>query len=199
MRKAPVVIAASVAGMAGVLGFHTTKTSIAVSIPGSTSSSTGSSSGSSTGSPSSGPSSSGSSSGAGSSSGSSSGAGSSSGSSTGAGSSSGSSSAPTTKAPPSSSATSGAVRSAVGTTEQYGYGQLAVRVTVAGRKITNVALASIQVAESYSASIAQQVIPMLRSEVLSAQSANINGISGASYTVAAYAASLQSALNKLHV
>ncbi len=179
MRKAPVVIAASVAGMAGVLGFHTTKTSIAVSIPGSTSSSTGSSSGSSTGSPSSGPSSSG--------------------SSSGAGSSSGSSSAPTTKAPPSSSATSGAVRSAVGTTEQYGYGQLAVRVTVAGRKITNVALASIQVAESYSASIAQQVIPMLRSEVLSAQSANINGISGASYTVAAYAASLQSALNKLHV
>ena len=91
------------------------------------------------------------------------------------------------------------MRSAVGTTEQYGYGQLAVRVTVTGRKITNVALASIQVAESYSASIAQQVIPMLRSEVLSAQSANINGISGASYTVAAYAASLQSALNKLHV
>ena len=179
MRRAPVVIAASVAGMAGVLGFHTTQTSIAVSIPGSTSSSTGSSAGSSSaGSHSSKPSSSGSSSGAGTSSGSSSGA---------------------ATAPPSSSATSGAVRSAVGTTEQYGYGQLAVRVTVAGRKITNVALASIQVAESYSASIAQQVIPMLRSEVLSAQSANINGISGASYTVAAYAASLQSALNKLHV
>ncbi|MHB1781208.1 MAG: FMN-binding protein [Acidimicrobiales bacterium] len=199
MRRAPVVIAASVAGMAGVLGFHTTQTSIAVSIPGSTSSSTGSSAGSSSaGSHSSKPSSSGSSSGAGTSSGSSSGAGTSSGSSSGAGTSSGSSSGAAT-APPSSSATSGAVRSAVGTTEQYGYGQLAVRVTVTGRKITNVALASIQVAESYSASIAQQVIPMLRSEVLSAQSANINGISGASYTVAAYAASLQSALNKLHV
>jgi uncharacterized protein with FMN-binding domain len=91
------------------------------------------------------------------------------------------------------------VRSAVGPVEQYGYGQLAVRVTVTGRKITNVSLASIQVAESYSASLAQQVIPMLRSEVLNAQSANINGISGASYTVAAYAASLQAALNKLHV
>ncbi len=163
MRKSPVVIAATVAGMAGVLGFHTTTTTVSVSIPGSTSSSgTGSSGTGSSG--------------------------------------TGSSSAPSTTVPHHATATTtGAVRSAVGPVEQYGYGQLAVRVTVTGRKITNVSLASIQVAESYSASLAQQVIPMLRSEVLNAQSANINGISGASYTVAAYAASLQAALNKLHV
>jgi uncharacterized protein with FMN-binding domain len=40
---------------------------------------------------------------------------------------------------------------------------------------------------------------MLRSEVLSAQSATIDGISGATYTSASYAQSLQSALDKLHI
>jgi uncharacterized protein with FMN-binding domain len=42
------------------------------------------------------------------------------------------------------------------------------------------------------------VIPMLRSEVLSAQSARINAISGATYTCEAFAQSLQAALNKAH-
>jgi uncharacterized protein with FMN-binding domain len=40
---------------------------------------------------------------------------------------------------------------------------------------------------------------MLKSEVLSAQSANVNTISGATYTSQAYLASLQSALDRLHV
>ncbi len=182
MRKSPVVIAATVAGMAGVLGFHTTTTTVSVSIPGSTSSSATGSAGTGSARSTARPAKSGT-------------------GSSGTGSSgTGSSSAPSTTVPHHATATTtGAVRSAVGPVEQYGYGQLAVRVTVTGRKITNVSLASIQVAESYSASLAQQVIPMLRSEVLNAQSANINGISGASYTVAAYAASLQAALNKLHV
>ena len=190
MRKSPVVIAATVAGMAGVLGFHTTTTTVSVSIPGSTSSSATGSAGTGSARSTARPAKSGTGS---------SGTGSSGTGSSGTG-SSGTTSAPSTTVPHHATATTtGAVRSAVGPVEQYGYGQLAVRVTVTGRKITNVSLASIQVAESYSASLAQQVIPMLRSEVLNAQSANINGISGASYTVAAYAASLQAALNKLHV
>jgi len=199
MRKSPVVIAATVAGMAGVLGFHTTKTTVSLSIPGSTSSSGSSSAGSSSaGSSSAGTGSAGSGSAGSGSAGS--GSAPSTSTTTPGGSSSGATSTPTTTVPHHATASAtGAVRSAVGPVEQYGYGQLAVRVTVTGRKITDVSLASIQVAESYSASLAQQVIPMLRSEVLSAQSANINGISGASYTVAAYAASLQAALNKLHV
>jgi uncharacterized protein with FMN-binding domain len=40
---------------------------------------------------------------------------------------------------------------------------------------------------------------MLRTEVLSAQSLNVNAISGATYTSDAYAQSLQAALDKLHV
>jgi uncharacterized protein with FMN-binding domain len=90
-------------------------------------------------------------------------------------------------------------RSAVGAKEQYGYGVLAVRVTVRGSRIESITLAGLQTAEQYSQQLAAQVIPMLRSEVLSAQSAQINGISGASYTSQAYARSVQSALDRLHV
>jgi len=87
---------------------------------------------------------------------------------------------------------------ATGATEQYGYGKLAVRVTVRSGKIIDVAVPLIQTAEAYSQQLATQVIPMLRNEVLSAQSARINGVSGATYTSQAYAASLQAALDKLH-
>ncbi|MGA2210938.1 MAG: FMN-binding protein [Acidimicrobiales bacterium] len=93
----------------------------------------------------------------------------------------------------------GAQLSAVGTSEQYGYGVLSVKVTVSGHRIVNVAVASLQTAESYSQQLAQQVIPTLRSEVLSAQSAHVSAISGATYTSEAYLASLQAALDQLHV
>ncbi|HUY59285.1 MAG TPA: FMN-binding protein [Solirubrobacteraceae bacterium] len=90
-------------------------------------------------------------------------------------------------------------RSAVGASEQYGYGALSVRVTVRGNRIENVTVNGLQTAEQYSQQLAAQVIPTLHSEVLAAQSARINGISGASYTCQAYALSVQSALDKLHV
>jgi uncharacterized protein with FMN-binding domain len=90
------------------------------------------------------------------------------------------------------------IRTATGATEQYGYGELAVRVTVRSGKIINVAVPLIQTAESYSQQLAAQAFPMLRNEVLSAQSAHINGVSGATYTSQAYATSLQAALDKLH-
>jgi uncharacterized protein with FMN-binding domain len=93
----------------------------------------------------------------------------------------------------------GAQLSAVGTSEQYGYGVLSVKVTVSGHRIVNVAVANLQTAESYSQQLAQQVIPMLRSEVLSAQSAHVSTVSGATYTSDAYLASLQAALDQLHV
>lgn len=87
---------------------------------------------------------------------------------------------------------------AVGKNENYGYGALAVKVTVKGARILDVAVSKLQTAESYSQQLAQQVIPMLRSEVLSAQSARIQAVSGATYTSEAYAYSLQSALDRLH-
>ena len=103
--------------------------------------------------------------------------------------------------PPSSGSGSGssAPRSATGAMEQYGYGQLAVRVTVNGTRIIAVDTVGLQTAESYSQQIASQVIPLLHNEVLAAQSAQVNGFSGATYTTEAYLYSLQSALDKLHI
>ena len=98
---------------------------------------------------------------------------------------------------PASRASSGP-RSAVGAAEQYGYGVISVKVTVSGSKITDISVADLQTAESYSQQLANQVIPMLRNEILKAQSLHVYGISGATYTSDAYAQSVQSALTKLH-
>lgn len=95
-------------------------------------------------------------------------------------------------------AAAGPVRSATGPVTQYGYGELDVRVTVSGSRITDVTVPVLRVAEPYSQQLAVQVIPMLKSEVLSAGNAQINGVSGATYTSQAYAMSLQAALDKLH-
>jgi uncharacterized protein with FMN-binding domain len=94
---------------------------------------------------------------------------------------------------------SGAARTATGNSEQYGYGVLAVKLTEQAGRITEVSVSSLQTAEQYSQGLAQQVIPLLRNEVLSAQSAHISGISGATYTSEAYAYSVQSALDSLGV
>ena len=103
-------------------------------------------------------------------------------------------------APPAHSvAGPGAVRSAVGATEQFGYGLLDVKVTVSGTRITDLSVPTLRVAEFTSQQICEQAIPLLRSEVLTAQSARIDAVSGATYTSEAYAASLQAALDALHM
>lgn len=99
----------------------------------------------------------------------------------------------------SGSASPTAIRSALGPTEQYGFGELAVRVTTRGNRITNVTVPVIQTAEQYSQQLAGQVIPTLRSEVLAGQTASISAVSGATYTSQAYAVSVQAALDKLHI
>ncbi len=83
--------------------------------------------------------------------------------------------------------------------EQYGYGELDVKVTVSGSRISGITVPTLRTAEPYSQQLAAQVIPMLRSQVLAADTARINGVSGATYTSQAYAMSLQSALDKLHI
>ncbi|HYK69175.1 MAG TPA: FMN-binding protein [Streptosporangiaceae bacterium] len=98
----------------------------------------------------------------------------------------------------SASQQSGAGRSAVGPSVYYDYGTLSVRVTVSGHRIVKVALASLDDgSNARSQFIDQQSIPMLEQEVLQAQSANIQGVSGASYTSAGFAQSLQGALHSL--
>lgn len=92
----------------------------------------------------------------------------------------------------------GQAKRATGALVQYGYGELSVTVTVRGSQITDVSVPVLRTAEPYSQQLAQQVIPMLKSEVLAVHSARIHGVSGATYTSEAYAQSMQSALDKLH-
>jgi hypothetical protein len=94
---------------------------------------------------------------------------------------------------------SGATRRVTGIVEQYGYGELAVTVTLRGNEITGVSVPLLRTAEPYSQQLAVQVLPMLKHEVLAAHSARIQAVSGATYTSQAYADSIQSALDKLHL
>ncbi|HEV2373815.1 MAG TPA: FMN-binding protein [Streptosporangiaceae bacterium] len=106
---------------------------------------------------------------------------------------------PATAPPAGPAAPTGPARTATGVMEQYGYGELSAAITVRGGQITNVSVPVLRTAEPYSQQLADQVIPMLKSEVLAAHSAHINAISGATYTSLAYQDSIQSALDKLHI
>jgi len=89
-------------------------------------------------------------------------------------------------------------RSAVGQAVNYNFGVLSVGVTATGNRITKVGIASLDDGGNFrSQSIDQQSIPMLEQQAMQVQSANIQGVSGASYTSAGFAQSLQSALGKL--
>lgn len=79
---------------------------------------------------------------------------------------------------------------------QTRFGPVQVQVTIAGGKITDVTALQLPNDRQRSAEISGIVEPMLRSEALTAQSAQIDLISGATYTSDAYAQSLQSALDQ---
>jgi len=105
-------------------------------------------------------------------------------------------------APPRPGATSqpGGTRTAVGPAVNYSWGVLSVSVTASGTKITKVGIASLDDGGNpRSQLIDQQSIPILEQQALQAQSANIQGVSGASYTSAGFQQSLQGALQKLGV
>ena len=71
-----------------------------------------------------------------------------------------------------------------------------VAITVAGTKITKVTVVQQTNDGSESSQIDAMAIPKLTSEALTAQSATIDAVSGATYTSSGYKQSLQSALDK---
>jgi uncharacterized protein with FMN-binding domain len=159
MRRAPIVITATVVGLIGVLEFHARPSAIAVTtIPA---------------------------------------AGAAAASPAGPSPSQGS---PGTAAGPkaSSPGTPSSSRTAVGPQVNYSYGTLSVSITVSGTKLTKVGIASIDDGGNpRSQEIDQNSIPMLEQQAVAAQSANIQGVSGASYTSAGFKQSLQAALQQL--
>lgn len=83
-----------------------------------------------------------------------------------------------------------------GKSVQTPYGDIQVAVTVSGGKITDVTTPTLQAYDGRSQRINSQAAPMLKQEVLQAQSANVNMISGATFTSQGYLTSLQSALDQ---
>jgi uncharacterized protein with FMN-binding domain len=107
----------------------------------------------------------------------------------------------TTTVPPTTTTTVSATRTAVGATYDYHFGTISVSVTVNGKTIKSVKVASLNDGgNGQSAYIDGQAIPLLINEAMAAQRSQgykIATISGASYTSAGFQASLQSALTKL--
>ncbi len=83
-----------------------------------------------------------------------------------------------------------------GSLEQTRFGTVQVSVTISSGAITEVTALKLTDSDGRSIAISNQAAPMLRQEVLSAQSANVSTIGGATYTSVAYLASLQSALDQ---
>jgi uncharacterized protein with FMN-binding domain len=76
------------------------------------------------------------------------------------------------------------------------YGNVQVSVTVSGGQITDVKFLQYPNSHSTSVFINQQAMPYLKEETLKAQNANVQLISGATFTSQAFVQSLQSALQK---
>ena len=76
------------------------------------------------------------------------------------------------------------------------FGSVQVQITVSGGKITDVAALQLTDTDRRSIQISNRAAPVLRSEVLQSQSANVSNVSGATYTSDAYLQSLQSAIDQ---
>jgi uncharacterized protein with FMN-binding domain len=76
------------------------------------------------------------------------------------------------------------------------YSQLRVKLTVKAGRITNVGFTTFTASDGHSVEIDQPAVPILIQETIAAQSAQIQGVSGATYTTTAYEQSLQAAIDK---
>lgn len=147
MRRSPIVIAATVAGTAGILAFHPHAPTVRTATAASASTGT---------------------------------------------------TAPATTTPSaSSSSSSGVSGTATGDAISTRYGPVQVRVTVRSGKIVATRGLVLTGNDPRSAEISASAEPVLCEEALSRQSAAIDAVSGATFTSAGYAQSLQSALDKL--
>jgi uncharacterized protein with FMN-binding domain len=171
MRRAPIVIAGTVAGLVAVLEFHTTPPKVTLAGGSALPQAAGSSepaAGSST-------------------------------PASGTRPAAASASAAPTRSK-SGRASADETRTATGPRVNYNYGVLSVKVTVSGRRISKIGIAYLDdSADPRSEMIDDQAIPVLEQQALQAQSANIQGVSGASFTSEGFEKSLQSALQSLDI
>ncbi len=99
-------------------------------------------------------------------------------------------------APSTGAATSAATTTVTGSTAQTRWGPVQVAITVAGGKITAVDVPVYPDGNGRDEEINARALPVLVQETLSAQSADIDMVSGATVTSDGYLQSLQSALDQ---
>jgi uncharacterized protein with FMN-binding domain len=104
----------------------------------------------------------------------------------------------TSSAPSAPKTTSAAptTRTVTGATAQTKYGPVQVRITLTGSRITGASAVQSPDETARSKDINSTAVPKLNQETLQAQSADIDTVSGATYTSAGYKQSLQSALDR---
>jgi uncharacterized protein with FMN-binding domain len=78
------------------------------------------------------------------------------------------------------------------------FGPVQVEITISGGKLADVAALALPTDHPRSLAISEYAEPILRSEALQARSAQIDLVTGATYTSVAYARSLQAALDQAH-
>jgi uncharacterized protein with FMN-binding domain len=106
------------------------------------------------------------------------------------------------EAPVTSTGASSAPSAAAGTTTVTGsvaqtrWGPVQVQLTVSGGKVTAVQVVQYPSSNGRDQEINAEALPILIKETLSAQSAKIDMVSGATYTSDGYVSSLQSALDQ---
>ena len=102
----------------------------------------------------------------------------------------------TSAAPTATAPAAAAGGSFTGSSVSTPYGSVQIQIVVANHKITDVKALHLTDDGGRSVQISNGAAPILRSEVLSSQSAQVSSVSGATYTSDAYLTSLQSALDQ---
>ncbi|MFE3107468.1 FMN-binding protein [Kitasatospora indigofera] len=93
-------------------------------------------------------------------------------------------------------AASGTVRTVTGSAANTRFGPVQVKVTLDGTKITKVEAVEYPTHDRRDQEINSYAVPLLNQEALDAQSADIDVVSGATFTSQGYTSSLQSALDQ---
>ncbi len=170
MKRAPIVLSATVAGVAATLGFHAHTATAPIASASAAGSATTSASTGAASSSSSTPSSS---------------------TASAASTASGSSHTSTT------ASTRGSTKTVTSDPVSNQYGVVQLKVTVRSGKITDVSAVQLPTNDPKSAEINAYAAPLLRESTLTAQSAQIDSVSGATFTSESYKTALQSALDQV--
>lgn len=106
------------------------------------------------------------------------------------------SSSPATRTPTTAAASSGSFKAGTytGSQEDAYYGTVQVKATIQGGKLTDVQFLSYPSDRRTSQQINSQAMPILTQEAIQAQSANVQAVTGATFTSQAFVQSLQTAL-----